>query len=302
MTPEVSVVIPTYNRAADVRRALTSVLQQTTGRWEAIVVDNHSTDDTRQVVESFKDARIRFLEIHNEGIVARSRNAGIRAATGEFVALLDSDDWWQPAKLERCVAVLRGGADIAYHAMYIVLRNGQRLHWRRTRTRTLQTPVFNDLLIHGNAMSNSSVVMRRTLLMEIDGFSEVPAQVGYEDFDAWLRAARLTERFVRVPATLGYYWRGGNNLLTPERLLRNLEDFRERYLAHDPEWRELSPGWLHYGLGRVYYHMGAWQLSLDHMRAARRRRLLLGERIKSIVTTLVASTRRHADTGPRNAS
>lgn len=302
MKPEVSVVIPTYNRAADVKRALESVVRQTTDRWEAIVVDNHSSDETRVVVEGFRDPRIRFIEIHNEGIVARSRNTGIRAATGEFVALLDSDDWWRPDKLERCLAALRGGGDVAYHAMYLVHRAGQRLHWRRTRTRSLRAPAYDDLLARGNAMANSSVVVRRSLLAEVGGISEERAQVGYEDFDLWLRLARVTERFMRVPGTLGYYWCGGNNMLTPERLLRNLEDLRERYLASDSRWRGSPPAWIDYGLGRVYYHTGAWELSLEHMRAARRGQLLAGERLKSILTTLAAAARRFSRGRPERNS
>src|SRR5689334_17428665 len=106
MTPQVSVVIPTYNRAADLRRALGSVVAQTCERWEALVVDNHSTDDTRQVVESFRDGRIRFLQVSNQGVVAVSRNLGVRNAVGDYVAFLDSDDWWLPEKLSRSVSEL----------------------------------------------------------------------------------------------------------------------------------------------------------------------------------------------------
>lgn len=294
MSPEVSVVIPTYNRVADLRRALSSVQQQSFRNWEAMVVDNSSTDGTRQMVESLGDARIRFIEINNEGVVARSRNVGIQAASAEFVALLDSDDWWHPRKLERSLQALRGGADIAYHSMYLVRAADQRFFWFRTRTRDLRAPVFDDLLGRGNALANSSVVIRRGLITSLGGFAEERGKIGYEDFDAWLRAAKVTERFARVPGTLGYYWVGGANLSSPDRMVNNLEDFRANYLADDPAWQGQLPGWFHYGLGRAYYHLGAWQLSLDHMRRARSGVLMPGVRARSIITTLAASLKMHA--------
>ncbi len=84
--PLVSIVIPTYNHANYLRKALQSVLDQTYKNWEAIVIDNHSTDDTKKVINKFNDPRIRYLKIHNYGVIAKSRNAGILAAKGEWVA------------------------------------------------------------------------------------------------------------------------------------------------------------------------------------------------------------------------
>lgn len=291
MTADVSVVIPTYNRVADLRRALASVLRQTHRNWEAVVVDNNSTDGTRQMVEGLGDPRIRLIGINNEGIVARSRNRGIQEASGEFVALLDSDDWWRPEKLEHSLRVLRAGAEVTYHSLYRVASAGQRIHWRRTLTRTLRSPVFQDLLDHGNALANSSVVLRRGLLLQVGGISEERGKIGYEDFDAWLRVARVTERFSQVPGTWGYYWSGGENLSTPERVMRNLEDFRASWLVNDPAWHGRLPGWVHYAFGRAYFHRGAWQLALEHMREARGGHLMPGVRAKSIMTSLAAFLR-----------
>ena len=98
--PLVSVVIPTYNHARFLDSALQSVLDQTYTHWEAIIIDNHSTDNTDEVMASFTDSRFTYIKIHNNGVIAASRNAGIRAAKGEFIAFLDSDDIWLPRKLE----------------------------------------------------------------------------------------------------------------------------------------------------------------------------------------------------------
>ena len=101
----VSVVVPTYNHARFIGDALRSVVAQTFGDWEAVVVNNFSTDDTVDVVRGIGDPRIRLVDFANHGIIAAGRNEGIRLATGDYVAFLDSDDAWHPGKLERCTTV-----------------------------------------------------------------------------------------------------------------------------------------------------------------------------------------------------
>ena len=113
--PVVSVIIPTYNRASDLKRALNSVQEQTFVNWEALVVDNNSEDNTDEIVIGFNDPRIKLFKINNDGVIAASRNKGIKEASGEYIAFLDSDDWWAPNKLELSVAALKAGSDIVYH-------------------------------------------------------------------------------------------------------------------------------------------------------------------------------------------
>lgn len=115
--PAVSVVIPVHNRAAEVVRAIDSVRAQTFGDWELMVVDDASTDGTADAVAAHVagDPRMRLIRLARNGGVSAARNAGIREARGEWIAFLDSDDWWMPAKLERQMAraaerVAAGGA------------------------------------------------------------------------------------------------------------------------------------------------------------------------------------------------
>ena len=103
MNPQVSIIIPTYNRAKDLKRALQSVFDQTFTDWEIVVVDNHSMDDTDSLIKSFNEPKIRLFKIHNEGVIAASRNLGLRHSLGEYIAFLDSDDWWLPKKLEESI-------------------------------------------------------------------------------------------------------------------------------------------------------------------------------------------------------
>lgn len=109
--PPVSVIIPTWNRAREVREAIDSVLAQTYRPIEVIVVDDGSTDETPAVLGSYGDA-IRTIRQENRGVSA-ARNAGIAAASGELIAFLDSDDTWLPAKIERQVALLEGAGAVA---------------------------------------------------------------------------------------------------------------------------------------------------------------------------------------------
>ena len=117
---QVSIVIPTYNNSPLLMKAIKSVLDQDYQYWELIIVDNNSTDDTIDVIESFNDERIRYILIQNNGVIAKSRNIGIINAAGEYIAFLDSDDAWSKNKLSLCVKCLQEdpSIDIICHDEY----------------------------------------------------------------------------------------------------------------------------------------------------------------------------------------
>jgi len=101
--PTVSVIIPTYNRAHLVGRSIQSVINQTYQDFEIIVVDDGSTDNTEDIIKEFqkKDKRIKHIKHNKNKGGSAARNTGIRAARGEYIAFLDSDDEWMPTKLEK---------------------------------------------------------------------------------------------------------------------------------------------------------------------------------------------------------
>jgi glycosyltransferase involved in cell wall biosynthesis len=115
--PRVSIVIPTHNRGRLLGRSLRSLLAQTEPRFEIIVVDDASTDDTAAVVRSLSDARIRYQRLERNCGPGGARNAGVRAASGELLAFQDSDDEWMPDKLERQLALL-SSADSSTGVVY----------------------------------------------------------------------------------------------------------------------------------------------------------------------------------------
>lgn len=110
----VSVIIPTYNREGTIERSVKSVLEQTYQDFELIIVDDGSTDHTRERVEAFKSEKIRYIEQKNAGAAA-ARNTGIMQARGSVIAFQDSDDYWHPDKLEKQMRALeKNKADIVF--------------------------------------------------------------------------------------------------------------------------------------------------------------------------------------------
>ncbi len=292
MKPLVSIVIPTYNRARDIDRALKSVVAQTYTNWEALIVDNHSSDNTDDVVNRFNDSRIRLFKIHNKGVIAASRNLGIKHALGEYIAFLDSDDWWAPRKLEESLKYLEQGADIVYHDLFLVSQPGQRVFWRKERGRGLKSPVLDDLIVNGSALNNSSVVVRKSILQEIGGLSEDINLVAIEDYDAWLRVAKITEKFKRMPKTLGYWWAGGGNMSGPERTIKCLDAF-EKFYASDIDRVKAGGGiwWLNYDKGEAYYSLGSYAMAMRHLKQFNWRQIRLRSMTKALWMILMMKSR-----------
>ncbi len=181
----VSVVIPTWNRASLVTRALRSVLDQTRPPDEVLVVDDGSSDDTAERVRA-QFPTVRLLTQQNLGVSA-ARNAGIREATGEWIALLDSDDEWLSNKLERQLQAVTDET-LLCHCDEIWIRRGRRVNAMK-KHRKYGGSIFERCLPLC-VISPSSVLLRRRLLDEVGLFDE--ALPACEDYDLWLR---VTSRF-----------------------------------------------------------------------------------------------------------
>ncbi len=203
--PLISIVIPTYNRADLIGKAIQSILDQTYKNWELIVVDNYSDDNTREVIDSFKDDRIVILSRLRTGSVAASRNLGVANSNGEWIAFLDSDDWWFPKKLEYASKRFQKEPGLIYHDLQIVGADGTPLNRRKTKSRKLKEAFYLDLLLNGNGIALSSVVVKKEILLKVNGMNESPIFFAVEDYDTWLRIAQITNRFEYINKTLGAY-------------------------------------------------------------------------------------------------
>lgn len=186
--PLVTVIIPTYNRARMVTASIKSVLKQTYVHLEIIVVDDGSIDDTKRVVASIEDRRIKYLcHAKNKGAPA-ARNTGISNANGLFTAFLDSDDIWDESKIERQVALL-GKADSDVGMVYTGIREVD-TEGRIVKTYTpRKSGQIYDLLLKRNIIgSTSTPLVRTSVLQNVGGFDErFPAK---QDLDLWLRIAK----------------------------------------------------------------------------------------------------------------
>ena len=205
MRPLISIIIPSYNHAKFISKAIDSVLTQTYQNFEIIIADNCSEDGTDRVLAKYKDHRIRILKLKNEGIIAKSRNLAIKEARGEWVAFLDSDDWWFDNKLESCISKANNSTQLIYHDMKLFDGDKDIITGKIVKSRKLQTPVLIDLLVNGNCLINSSVMVRREILTKVGGIDERMGLVTGEDYHCWMKLARETNNFLYLPKSLGYY-------------------------------------------------------------------------------------------------
>jgi glycosyltransferase involved in cell wall biosynthesis len=183
-TPSVSVIIPTYNRSAFLQESIGSVLAQTFKDFELVVVDDGSTDNTREILSIYKSNIATIFTGHRGPSAAR--NSGIKATQGEFIAFLDSDDLWLPEKLEKQIHFLKHTTKgFICQTEEIWVRNGVRVNPRK-KHKKFSGWIF-DKCLPLCIVSPSAVIIHRSVFERVGFFDEdMPA---CEDYDLWLRIA-----------------------------------------------------------------------------------------------------------------
>lgn len=198
--PKVSIVVPTFNRAHLLPRAISSILSQTFSDFEIIIVDDASTDNTSEVVKTFKDSRIKYIPLSKNGGGGYARNQGIKAAHGELVAFLDSDDEWMPEKLELQVAKLQESQNS--HVSVVYCQGYEKNATRQIISSVVvkEGDVFDDLLKGWLPPTTSLFMVKRRALIEVGGFDEsLPSS---QDYDLWLSLAKANHHFIGVDKPL----------------------------------------------------------------------------------------------------
>ena len=182
---EVTVIIPTYNRAQRVCRAVSSVLDQTFTDFEIIVIDDASTDDTGERLEEFGN-RIKVIRHPENKGVSAARNSGLKKAKGEYISLLDSDDYWMADKLRVQVDFFKENPDaVISQAREMWIRNGKHVNPAKKHLKPSGDIFIPSLKLC--LVSPSAVMFKKSLLDEIGMFDEeFPV---CEDYDLWLRIA-----------------------------------------------------------------------------------------------------------------
>ena len=199
--PAVSVIIPAYNAADTIDKTLASLCAQGKVAWEAIVVDDGSTDGTAQAVQRRmrRDRRIRLVRQQNAGVSA-ARNAGLAVAWGEWLCFLDADDWLAPRAFGRLLALSQADPDaqVLVGAAARVSEDGGVWDYD---ARDLSDP-FAVLSTHCSIAIHSALV-RRAAVRELGGFDE--GLRSSEDWDLWQRLARAGRRFAQTDARVAFY-------------------------------------------------------------------------------------------------
>ncbi len=195
--PRVSVIIPVYNGAVTIERVLNSVFEQTFDDFEIVVVDDGSTDETAAILERF-GSRIAIVRQPNKGFCA-ARNTAIAKSQGEYLALLDADDFWAPTKLEKAIAILDRSPQIVLVYTDVLNQDtvGRDLGTSPVDGATAHSPTMDEMLTRLWPIMPSTVVMRRAAYEQCGRFAE-----GFsEDLDFWIRIREQGE-FSYIPEKL----------------------------------------------------------------------------------------------------
>ncbi len=248
--PAVSVIIPAYNLAPYIAETLDSLFAQTYRDFEAILVNDGSTDDTEERIAPYRD-RLAYIRQENKGVMA-ARNAGLKAAHGRYIALLDGDDVLLPRFLEVLVGMLE-----ADQTLSVAYPNARYFGWPKHDGKLHQDvfpvaePVTFDRVLRRECYIFGLLVFRREVIEAVGGYDERLEGQGAEDFELWLRMLRHGCRFKFTREVLALYrWRQDSLSNTGVKILSCVVSVYEKLLSGEltqdqrhwietrmPEWR-----------------------------------------------------------------
>ena len=230
--PRFSVIIPLYNKAPYVGKTVESVLGQTFGDYELIIIDNGSNDGSHEVVAAFTDHRIKIVRLEENVGVSNARNKGVAMASAPIVTFLDADDWWEPTFLEEMAGLIDRHPDAGiYGTGYYIVKNGKKRLAPIGVDEGFEEGEINYCAVYAKTLcmplTSITVAMPKAVFDETGGFK--PHLKLGEDFDLWIRIA-LKHKTVFLNKPLSNYnqdvdvtYRGTHNLRDPkEHMLWNL--------------------------------------------------------------------------------
>ena len=199
---KVSVIVTTFNREKLLQETLDAILNQTFKDFELIIIDNYSLDNTKEVVKSYNDDRIRYFKNQNDGIIAINRNFGIKKSKGEYIAFCDDDDLWMPDKLEKQLSEFEKDAQIG-----LVCTNGVNFNengdFGLLHKRSLNDNDFKlESLVFENPIVNSSILIKKSVIDDVGMMDEEPEFFGAEDYSLWIRTTKKYRiKYIDLPLT-----------------------------------------------------------------------------------------------------
>jgi len=222
--PKVTVLVPSYNAAHFLPISIGSALSQSFQDFEIIVVDDGSSDNTKDIVQVFIDkypGKIHYFWQENKGL-AVARNTGIAQSHGEYLALLDADDKWLPCRLEEGVKVLDADASVGLvhgNIIYIDANNKETSAAKRN-VQFLNGYIFDNIFLRKADIACPTVLFRRSCCDDIGTFDVKLSRLGCEDRDLWLRLASKY-KIIHIDKILSYY------RVSPQSMSNNLNKMLE---------------------------------------------------------------------------
>ena len=255
-----SIIIPLYNKAAYIEKALQSVLSQTFKEFELIVVDDGSTDNSLEIVQKFKNSKVQIIEQANSG-VSTARNNGVRLAKYDYIAFLDADDWWAPDFLLEMKDLITDFPEaVLFSSSYFKVKNGKNIPAKIGVSAGFERGYFDYCKTYSASLYmpvwTGAAILKKSVYEEMNGFK--PTLKLGEDFDLWLRVA-LKYKVALLNKPLAYYnqdvdlqTRAVGKLRNPqEHMLWHLEDF-ESQSDKTPYLKQMLDNLRVYGLFPYY--------------------------------------------------
>ena len=215
ITGLVSVLLPNYNGHNHLKESIDSVLKQSYNDIELIVIDDESNDNSRDIINSYQDERVKAIYLKKGRHISYALNKGMEMASGEFIARIDSDDVWVENKLEKQILYLKTNPHIAacFTKIYLIDKEGERAEkkykdiydmYENANNKT-QKEWIKYFFKEGNCLCHSSVLMRRKMLDEIDGYYKLP-YVTAEDLELWMRMTLKFPIYILNDKLVKYRW------------------------------------------------------------------------------------------------
>ena len=186
--PTVSVIVTTFERKTLLGKTIRSILNQSYSNFELIIVDNYSSYNISQFIKSFKDDRIKLYQNKNSGIISINRNYGVYKSKSDYIAFCDDDDVWYKDKLQTQMRVFNNNPDLLLNST-LALKKGYKSSFFQVNFGILYRKYSLDIdcLVKLNPIIFSTVVLKKSVFLKLNGFSESKDLISVEDLDLWLR-------------------------------------------------------------------------------------------------------------------
>ena len=208
MNKTIDVIMPNYNKSKFISEAIDSVINQSYKNWKLYIIDDNSHDNSKKILQGYKKKKkIKIFFLKKNMGPAFCRNYGLTKSKSNFIAFLDSDDYWYPEKLELTKIATEQGSDFIYHG-FKCFGDGERERLFYPQEKKMS---YTKLLFESNSIATSTVVVRKERVDAVDRFSESPQLRTAEDYDLWLRLFKKGINSLSINKILGGYRLHGDN-------------------------------------------------------------------------------------------